>query len=310
MISFVIPCYRSQESIEKVVNDIYSSFSGQKFEVILVNDCSPDNTLQVIRELCTKYPDVRMISFSKNFGQHSALMAGLRESTGDIVICLDDDGQTPPQEAAKLIDKINDGYDVVYARYDEKQHSVFRNFGSALNNRMSEIMLGKPKNLYMSSYVAMKRFVVDEIVRYENSYPYLGGLVLRTTSSITDVPVNHKKRTTGSSGYTLGKLISLWLNGFTSFSIKPLRVATVTGMVFSVAGFIMVIYLIIDKLLHPESILLGWTSNMAVLLFIGGLILMVLGLVGEYLGRTFISLNKQPQYVIKEKMNIKKDRED
>lgn len=251
-----------------------------------------------------------MISFSKNFGQHSALMAGLRESTGDIVICLDDDGQTPPQEAAKLIDKINDGYDVVYARYDEKQHSVFRNFGSALNNRMSEIMLGKPKNLYMSSYVAMKRFVVDEIVRYENSYPYLGGLVLRTTSSITDVPVNHKKRTTGSSGYTLGKLISLWLNGFTSFSIKPLRVATVTGMVFSVAGFIMVIYLIIDKLLHPESILLGWTSNMAVLLFIGGLILMVLGLVGEYLGRTFISLNKQPQYVIKEKMNIKKDRED
>jgi undecaprenyl-phosphate 4-deoxy-4-formamido-L-arabinose transferase len=127
------------------VDDICSTFARQLFEIILVNDCSPDNTLAVIKELCRKYANVRMLSFSKNFGQHSALMAGLRESVGDIVICMDDDGQTPPQEATKLIDKINEGYDVVYARYEEKQHSVFRNLGSALNNRMSEIMLGKPK---------------------------------------------------------------------------------------------------------------------------------------------------------------------
>jgi undecaprenyl-phosphate 4-deoxy-4-formamido-L-arabinose transferase len=249
-----------------------------------------------------------MVSFSKNFGQHSALMAGLRETRGDMVVCLDDDGQTPPEEAGKLIAKIEDGFDVVYARYEDKQHSVFRNFGSWLNNRMSEIMLGKPKNLFMSSYVAMKRFVVNEIVRYENPYPYLGGLVLRTTSSITDVPVEHKKRADGASGYSLSKLISLWMNGFTSFSIKPLRVATVTGIVFSILGFIIGIVLIIQKLLDPESILMGWTSNMAMLLFIGGLVLLVVGLVGEYMGRTFISLNKQPQYVIKEKMNIKDEK--
>ena len=310
MISFVIPCYRSQDSIEKVVYDICNAFVTQKFEIILVNDCSPDNTLNVIKDLCIKYPNVRMLSFSKNFGQHSALMAGLRESTGDIVICLDDDGQTPPEEANKLIDKIYEGYDVVYARYDEKKHSVFRNLGSALNNRMSEIMLGKPKNLYMSSYVAMKRFVVDEIIKYENPYPYLGGLVLRTTSSVTDVPVNHKKRTNGASGYTIGKLISLWMNGFTSFSIKPLRVATVTGMIFSVLGFIFGIVIIIQKLMYPAVIQLGWTSNMAALIFIGGLILLVLGLVGEYMGRAFISLNKQPQYVIKEKMNTSSHKED
>jgi undecaprenyl-phosphate 4-deoxy-4-formamido-L-arabinose transferase len=308
MISFVIPCYRSESSIGKVVDDIFSAFAAQAFEVILVNDCSPDGTLSVIRGLCEKYENVRMVSFSKNFGQHSALMAGLRETRGDMVVCLDDDGQTPPEEAGKLIAKIEDGFDVVYARYEDKQHSVFRNFGSWLNNRMSEIMLGKPKNLFMSSYVAMKRFVVNEIVRYENPYPYLGGLVLRTTSSITDVPVEHKKRADGASGYSLSKLISLWMNGFTSFSIKPLRVATVTGIVFSILGFIIGIVLIIQKLLDPESILMGWTSNMAMLLFIGGLVLLVVGLVGEYMGRTFISLNKQPQYVIKEKMNIKDEK--
>lgn len=308
MISFVIPCYRSEHSIGNVVDEIRRSFERQDFEVILVNDCSPDGTIRVIRELCAKYENVRMLSFSKNFGQHSALMAGLRETRGDIVVCLDDDGQTPPAEAGKLIARIEEGFDVVYARYEDKQHSLFRNFGSRLNNRMSEIMLGKPKNLFMSSYVAMRRFVVDEIVRYENPYPYLGGLVLRTTSSITDVVVEHRKRAEGASGYSLSKLISLWLNGFTSFSIKPLRVATVTGMAFSVLGFIIGIVLIVQKLLDPESILMGWTSNMAMLLFIGGLVLLVVGLVGEYMGRTFISLNKQPQYVIKEKMNIKEEK--
>ncbi len=307
MLSFVIPCYRSESSIEGVVEDIFTAFSPQDFEVVLVNDCSPDGTLSAIKGLCGQYENVRMISFAKNFGQHSALMAGLRESRGDIVVCLDDDGQTPPGEAQKLIAKIEDGFDVVYARYEEKKHSMFRNFGSRLNNRMSEIMLGKPKNLYMSSYVAMRRFVVDEIIRYENPYPYLGGLVLRTTSSITDVTVEHRERKEGSSGYSLGKLISLWMNGFTSFSIKPLRVATVTGIIFSILGFIMGIVLIIRKLIYPDSILLGWTSNMAMLLFIGGLILLVVGLVGEYMGRTFVSLNRQPQYVIREKMNTKKE---
>jgi len=308
MISFVIPCYRSEHSIETVVDDVFTAFGPKDFEIILINDCSPDATINVIRALCEKYKNVRMVSFAKNFGQHSALMAGLRQSKGDIVICLDDDGQTPPGEARKLIGKIDEGFDVVYARYDDKKHSPFRNFGSWLNNRMSEFMLGKPKNLFMSSYVAMKRFVVDEIIRYENPYPYLGGLVLRTTSSITDVPVEHRKRTDGKSGYSLTKLISLWMSGFTSFSIKPLRVATVTGLVFSILGFILGIIIIVRKLIDPASVLMGWTSNMAVLLFVGGLILLVVGLVGEYMGRTFISLNKQPQYVIKEKMNIKEEK--
>ncbi len=305
MISFVIPCYRSQNTISGVVDEIFGAYAGKEFEVILVNDCSPDDTLAVLKEICGKYANVRMLSFARNFGQHSALMAGLRESVGDIVICLDDDGQTPPAESIKLVDKINEGFDVVYARYEDKQHSVFRNWGSRLNNRMSEIMLGKPKDLYMSSFVAMKRFVVDEILRYDNPYPYLGGLVLRTTSSITDVPVVHKKRTEGASGYSLGKLVGLWMNGFTSFSIKPLRIATVLGLIFALAGFVAAIVLIINKLLYWDKIALGWTSNMAAMVFIGGLILLVLGLVGEYMGRTFISMNKQPQYVIKEKINTK-----
>lgn len=307
MLSFVIPCYRSENTIGEVCEKLLENYEKEGMEIVLVNDCSPDNTLEVLKDLAAKHENIKVISFAKNFGQHAALMAGLREAKGDIIICLDDDGQTPPEEARKLIDKINEGYDVVYARYDEKQHSGFRNWGSKMNNKMSERMLGKPKDLYMSSYFAAVRYVIDEIIKYDNPYPYLGGLVLRTTSSITDVPVNHKKREQGSSGYTLSKLLGLWMNGFTSFSIFPLRLATVLGFIIALVGFVFCVAVVINKLINVD-VPMGWSSTIAVLLFIGGIILIVLGLMGEYLGRTFISLNKQPQYVIKNKINTDEDK--
>lgn len=301
-VSFVIPCYRSEQTITHVVDEIrrtLARLNEYDYEIILVNDCSPDNTFEVIRELCEKDSRITGINLAKNFGQHAALMAGFRHVQGDIVVCLDDDGQTPADEVGKLLCGIEKGSDVVYARYNHKKHSTFRNFGSHVNELMTRVMLGKPKELFVSSYFAAKRFIIDEIIRYENSYPYVIGLVLRSTKKITNVEVNHREREAGTSGYTLKKLLGLWFNGFTSFSVQPLRIATVMGGSFAVLGFIYAIYTIIKKFVNP-AVPMGFSSLMSAILVIGGMVMIMLGLIGEYIGRIYITLNNSPQYVIRE----------
>ena len=310
-ISFVIPCYRSENTLQVVVAEIkekMQTMAGYEYEIVLVNDCSPDATFSVIRKLCEENKNIIGINHAKNFGQHAALMAGFHFVSGDIVVCLDDDGQTPADEVDKLIDKIEEGYDVVYAQYDHKQHSGFRNWGSHLNKKMTEVMLNKPKELYVSSYFAARRFVVDEMLNYKGAYPYVIGLVLRTTKNICNVSVNHRERMEGTSGYTFKKLLGLWMNGFTSFSIIPLRIASYSGSCIAFIGFIYAIYVIIRKLVDPTR-MLGWSSTIAVILILGGFILLVLGLIGEYVGRIFISINNSPQYVIKNIINYDSDME-
>ncbi|MCR4599364.1 MAG: glycosyltransferase family 2 protein [Acetatifactor sp.] len=308
-ISFVIPCYRSEATIGHVVAEIdgkMREMNTYEYEIILINDCSPDHTLDSLRKLCAEKSEGngvrRAISFAKNFGQHSALMAGLRESSGDIVVCLDDDGQTPADEVDKLIGKIEEGYDAVYAKYEHKHHSTFRNLGSKVNELMARVMLEKPKELFVSSYFAVRRFVVEDMIKYENSYPYVIGLVLRSTKSITNVVVTHRDREQGSSGYTLKKLLGLWFNGFTAFSVKPLRIATALGSLCAMLGFVYGIYTVIKKLINPD-VPLGFSSTMAAIVFFGGMIMLMLGMIGEYVGRIYISLNNSPQYVIREKIN-------
>lgn len=304
-ISFVIPCYRSENTLQVVVAEIKEKMQTMKdyeYEIVLVNDCSPDATFSVIRKLCEENKNIIGINHAKNFGQHAALMAGFHFVSGDIIVCLDDDGQTPADEVDKLIDKIEEGYDVVYAQYDHKQHSGFRNWGSHLNKKMTEVMLNKPKELYVSSYFAARRFVVDEMLNYKGAYPYVIGLVLRTTKNICNVRVNHRERMEGISGYTFKKLLGLWMNGFTSFSIIPLRIASYSGTFIAIIGFIYAIYVIIRKLVDPTR-MLGWSSTIAIILILGGFILLVLGLIGEYVGRIFISINNSPQYVIKNIIN-------
>lgn len=301
-ISYVIPCYRSEKTIESVINEIEETMSflqNYTYEIVLVNDGSPDNTWGKICEIVKDHIEVRGFNFAKNFGQHAALMAGLNNVTGDIIICLDDDGQTPANEATKLIRAIEDGADAVYAKYDSKKHSAFRNFGTAMNEWMTEVMLGKPKKLYVSSYFAVRRFVVDEMVKYKGSYPYVIGLVLRTTKNIVNVDVNHRSREIGTSGYNFAKLLGLWVNGFTAFSIKPLRIATVMGCVFAFIGFIYGIYTIIKRLVLPD-IPAGFSALMAAIIFFGGMTMLMLGMAGEYIGRTYISINENPQYVIRD----------
>ncbi len=302
-ISFVIPCYNSEKTIQKVVQEISESNIPYEKEIILINDCSSDATWDVISEMAKSNQNIKAISFSKNFGQHSALMAGYRETTGEYVVSLDDDGQTPANETYKLLEEIEKGYDVVYASYANKKHSVFRNIGTGINNMMCRWLIGKPKKLEMTSFFIAKKYIIEEITKYENPYAYIPGLVLRTTKNISSVPVEHRSREVGQSGYSFRKLIALWVNGFTAFSIKPLRIATLFGFIIASGGFIYFIYTIIHKILNPKTPM-GWTSTISIMLIIGGSILFVLGMIGEYLGRVYLSLNKEPQYVVKDTINI------
>lgn len=305
-VSFVIPCYRSEQSLPHVVAEIrekMGTMAQYEYDIFLINDCSPDGTFGVIRRLCEEDKKIKGVDFARNFGQHSALMAGLRHSDGDYVVCLDDDGQTPADEVDKLLGSLEEGYDAVYAKYDHKQHSAFRNLGSRVNELMTRVMLGKPAPLYVSSYFAVKRFVVEDMVRYENSYPYVIGLVLRATKNIANVNVNHRERETGVSGYNLKKLVGLWFNGFTAFSVKPLRIATALGGGSAVIGFLYGIYTIVKRMMNPD-VPMGFSALMSALVFFGGMMMLMLGLIGEYIGRIYISLNNSPQYVIREKLNI------
>lgn len=302
-VSFVIPCYRSENTLESVILEIKETMkklNKYAYEIILVNDSSPDNTWKTIEKLGKDNDNITGINLSKNFGQHAALMAGMRESTGDYVVCLDDDGQTPADEVDKLLTALEEGADAVYARYGNKKHSLFRNFGSRANDLMTRVMLGKPKELFVSSYFGVKRFVVEDMLRYQNSYPYVIGLVLRATKNIVNVDVTHREREEGRSGYTLKKLLGLWFNGFTAFSVTPLRIATVIGVFCAFVGFAYGIYVFVRRLIDP-NVVVGFSSLMCVILFVGGMLMIMLGLVGEYIGRIYISLNNSPQYVIREK---------
>lgn len=305
LVSFVIPCYRSELTLQKVTEEVITTIEKlpeYDYEIILVNDASPDDTFEVIRSLCKQNPKIKGINLAKNFGQHAALMAGFHWCKGEVVVCLDDDGQTPADEVDKLLTKIAEGADAVYAKYLHKQHSIFRNLGSKTNELMTRYLLKKPKELYVSSYFAVRRFVVDEMIRYENSYPYVIGLVLRSTKNIENVVVQHREREVGNSGYTIGKLMGLWFNGFTAFSIKPLRIATVMGALCAVAGFAYGIYTILKRLTNP-LVPAGFSSTMSAIMFIGGMMMLMLGLIGEYIGRIYICMNNAPQYVIRETIN-------
>ena len=301
-LSFVIPCYGSETTIEIVVNEIRETLKQRPeydYEIILVNDCSPDRVWPRIRALALADSHITGIDLAKNFGQHAALMAGYRHCTGDLIISLDDDGQTPACELFTLVDKMKEGWDVVYASYAHKMHSGFRNFGTWMNERMTESLIGKPKGLRVTSYFIMRRFIADEILRYENAYPYIEGLIFRATRNIANVPVTHHERMVGESGYTFSKLLALWFNGFTAFSVKPLRIATFCGSACACIGFLYGIYVVIRKLVD-SSIEIGWSSIIASIFFLGGLILIMLGMIGEYIGRIYISINNAPQYTIRQ----------
>ncbi|MCR4780314.1 MAG: glycosyltransferase [Ruminiclostridium sp.] len=309
LLSFVIPCYRSERTITKVINNITEVVEKDgryDYEIICVNDASPDNTLGVLNDIADKNEKVVVIDLMKNFGQHSAVMAGFNYVSGDIVIQLDDDDQTPPEEVFKLIDKLNEGYDFVSARYPVKKESPFRLFGSWTAKKMGQILIHTPKNIQLNSYCASTRAVIDEVVKYRNAFPCVQALELRVTRNIADVPVNHRAREVGKSGYSFGKLMALWMNQFTGFSEKPLRLTTFIGLLSASIGFIFGVVVVIRRLLHPEMPM-GYSSIMAVMLFMFGIVFLMLGLLGEYVGKMYMCINNSPQFAIRSIKNKKKN---
>jgi len=309
-ISFVIPCYCSSDTIGPVVDEIVQNVLKMgkfQYEIILVNDCSPDHgaTIHTIRELCRNNSQIKGIDLAKNSGQAAATMAGFAQASGELIVVGDDDGQTPYEYISDMYQKIFDhDYDIVCANYTERGHrSMLRNIGSWLNAKMVYYTLEIPNNIVVSAYFIAKRFVVQEMLRYNNPYPYILGLITQVTHNIGNVEVAQRERRSGSSGYTMSKLLSMWLNGLTAFSVRPLRLSALAGFLCAVIGFGVGVVTIIRKLLHPE-ILAGYTTTLAVVLFIGGMIMLMLGLLGEYVGRIYISLNNRPQYVVKERINM------
>lgn len=302
-ISFVIPCYRSEKTILIVVDEIEETMKQRPeltYEVILVNDGSPDNVWEVIKNKSDEDERVVGVNLAKNFGQHCALMAGYNQTKGELIISLDDDGQTPADELFKLVDKIDEGFDVVYATYPEYHQTWFRRWGSDFAARCGDFLLDvKEKFPKGSSYFAMKKFIRDEIIRYDHPYPFVSGLVIRSTRNLGFVDVSHRERMSGTSGYTLKTLIKHWTNSFTAFSVKPLEMGAFIGFFFAAVGFITAIVTVVLKLVYPER-QAGWSSTMAALMIIGGVIMIMLGIIGEYIGRIYICLNNSPQFVVKE----------
>ena len=298
----IIPCYKSSMTIRKVVEETMEQFKEMnrgEVEFVLVDDCSPDDgaTVAQLRSLVEDYPNVRAVELAKNGGQHNASMAGLNYARGDLIISMDDDGQTSPTQLPKLLDEIMKGYDIVYGYYPHKQHSGFRNMGSRFNQWTMRILLDKPKDMNTSSFWVIRRFVRDYAVQYRSAYTHLQGVFLRVTRNISCIPVEHFKREVGQSGYTFTKLVALWAN-IIGFSIVPLRIATLLGNFFAAVGLVGIIVVIIRKIVRPVT-MLGWPSVMVSIFFFSGLILIFMGLIGEYLGRIFLGMCNNPQYVVR-----------
>jgi glycosyltransferase involved in cell wall biosynthesis len=300
-LSFVIPLYNSAATIGPLVNEIEGLSVEGGHEIVLVNDGSADGTDAVCREL-VKHARVPIIyvEHARNFGEHNAVLTGWRHASGAFVVNLDDDGQNPPAEAVRLWKHaVSEHLDVVFGHYDVKQHSLFRNFGSWLTNQMTDWALDKPTGFYLSSFRCVSSFITKQVAGYTGPYPYLDGLLLQVTQRIGSITVRHDKRTAGESGYTFRRLLRLWLSAWLNFSLLPLRAATFLGLLTAAAGVVgfgFVVWLWYAN--RGPAYGWGWVTS-AVLLFSGAQLVM-LGLIGEYLGRMFLAVNQRPQAVVRE----------
>ncbi len=297
-LSIVIPVYNGAATIAPLVRTVLAELKERCPEVILVNDGSRDDSEDICAELARAHREVTLISLRRNFGEHNAVMCGLNYAVGDYVAIIDDDFQNPPLEIIKLYEEAQKGYDVVYAQYREKKHPLLRNLGSWINDKAANYLLKKPRDLYLSSFKVIRRNLVKEIIKYQGPYPYIDGLILRATDNIGKVWVEHRPRLYGQSNYTFKKLVSLYLNMFLNFSVLPLRIFTITGAIMFFIGLLLAILFVVEKIINP-GVQRGWTSMAIMILAFSGFQTMFLGLIGEYLGKQYLSINGSPQWVIK-----------
>ena len=300
-LSFVIPVYNGSQTIGLVVDRIHTVFASMQFDVILVNDGSEDDSEVACAKLVEKLPHiVTFVQLTRNFGEHNAVLAGLSHARGRYITVLDDDGQNPPEEVVPMLEELKRrDYDVIYGHYVKKKHSWFRNAGSWFNDRIATFILDKPKDLYLSSFKVMTRFVVDEIIRYHGPFPYIDGLIYRTTRKIGQIPVQHRAKTSGASRYSFRKLVRLWLNMFLNFSIAPLRLSVYVGLFTSCLSVLALVLILIDKIWLSPNVTMGIPTVLGCIVFFSGIQLMILGLVGEYLGRLYLDHTGTPQYIVR-----------
>jgi undecaprenyl-phosphate 4-deoxy-4-formamido-L-arabinose transferase len=298
-LSIVVPVYRGAKTVGALVEALSDLEVPGGHEIILVNDGSPDDSLAVCREFMRKARlPLTVVDLARNFGEHNAVMAGLQQARGAWIITMDDDLQNPPSEILRLLEYAQrSGREVIYTRYGTKEHAAWRNLGSRFTNRVADLLLDKPKGLYLSSFRCMSAFVAENVVRYAGPFPYIDGLILQVTQSIDCIEVKHLPRTDGRSTYTLRRLVRLWMNMFINFSVMPLRISTLTGLAISVIGAVGVVLVTAEAMLSRTPP--GWGSIMAAVLLLSGVQLLILGIVGEYLGRLYLTTNGKPQSIIR-----------
>lgn len=308
LVSIVIPCYNSENSIIKVVKlaiEEFKKMEDYECEFILVNDYSKDHTWKSIQRLAKEYPNVRGINFAKNFGQHNALMAGLNYARGEYIVGMDDDMQNHPSQIPLFLDKIREGYDVVFGVFRQRQFSAVKNITGSISRFLLWHLLDRPKDIQMSSFWCCRKYVRDEVVKYDGYNAFLQVLFFRTTHNIANIEIEHFAREEGTSNYNFRRGLNHFLSCL-NFTVIPLRAATFFGTLFSAAGFIGAVVVFIRKLLDP-SIMIGWSSLMCAMLVLFGICFFMLGILGEYLGKLMLNVNKTPQFVIRDTENIRED---
>lgn len=305
LVSIVIPCYNSEQTIEKVVDlcvEQFEQMPGYECEFVLVNDCSPkDNTFAAIRRCARRYPFVKGVNLARNFGQHNAIMAGLRYAQGDVIVGMDDDLQTHPSQLPILLDKLEEGYDVVFGIFRQRKFNWLKNLFSKVAGFITWHLVSRPKGIEASNYWVIRRYVKDQVIKYTSNEVYLSMLFFRTTTNVGNVEISHFSRESGTSNYTFWKGFRLFMT-FLNFTVLPLRMSTFFGAAFSSLGLITALITIIRKILDP-TIQSGWSSLMSAMLILFGFTFLMLGIIGEYVGNLIQDSTHTPQYVVRETLN-------
>ena len=303
LISVVIPVYRSEAIVPILCDELRNALKGFNFEVVMVNDCSPDNSWSVIMKECGRDNRFRAINLRVNVGQDRAIMAGLHFASGDFVVIMDDDLQHKPADIIRLGEKIQAGGDIVYANFSKKKQTLLKNFMSWGAGKVAEYVMNKPAHIYLSPFKIMRREVVDQILQYRGPFPYIDGLIFQVTSQVDQISTEHHPRREGRSTHTFLKQASLFLTLGTNFSILPLRVITTVGVVAAGMSLLLGIYFFAIYFIKG-AVVVGWTALVLINLFVGGMLMVSLGVIGEYIGRILMNVNQAPQFVIKEMSNI------
>lgn len=299
-LSVVIPVYKSERTIGPLVSRLLDCLQAISFEIVLVNDGSPDQSERACQLLAETSVHVQFISLRRNFGEFNAVLCGLHHAQGKFAVIIDDDFQNPPEAILTLLHTAEKtGYDVVYSRYAQKKHAFYRNVGSQFLNYITTYLLNKPKELYLSSFKLINRDVIDEIKHYQGPYPYIDGLIFRVTRHVGSVEVPHHARQEGQSNYTWRKLISLTLTVLFGYSALPLRLLLGIGIGLISTCLVLGLFMLIGGLTNLLSVH-GWVIILWVVLFLSGVQLLFLGVIGEYIGKLFLSQSGQPPYVIKQ----------